>query len=138
MKSTVFWNSMLCSTVECYQLTASMFRVEKWVYSENGGNRLVQNVYTYQAANNTEIFIVTPVTQIGPIVMLLFNGAVSIDTNSVDDRVIINVEQSVEWELTGATEELVEKLPHCHFVHHKCHMIWPGIEHGPPRWKDVY
>jgi hypothetical protein len=26
-------------------------------------------------------------------------------------------------------------LRQCHFVHHKCHMSWPGIETGPPRWE---
>jgi hypothetical protein len=35
---------------------------------------------------------------------------------------MMSVEQSVERELVGKTEELGESLPRCHFIHHKSHM----------------
>jgi hypothetical protein len=44
---------------------------------------------------------------------------------------MMNVEQSVEWELAGKTEVLGENLAQCHFVHHKSHMTWPGLEPVP-------
>jgi hypothetical protein len=47
----------------------------------------------------------------------------------------MSVEQSVEWELSVETEVLGEDLPQCHFVHHKSHMTWTGIEHWQPRWE---
>jgi hypothetical protein len=46
---------------------------------------------------------------------------------------MMNVEQSVEW-VTGKTEVLRRNLTQCCFVHHKSHIIWPGLEPGPPRW----
>jgi hypothetical protein len=48
---------------------------------------------------------------------------------------MVNVEQSVEWELAGETEVLGENLPQCHFVHHKSHTTWARFEPGPPRWE---
>jgi hypothetical protein len=48
---------------------------------------------------------------------------------------MMSVEQSVESEFPEETEILAENLSQCHFVHHKSHMIWPGIETGPSQWK---
>jgi hypothetical protein len=43
---------------------------------------------------------------------------------------MMSMEQPLEW-LTGETEVLTEYLPHFHFVHHKSHMLWPGL----PWWE---
>jgi hypothetical protein len=48
---------------------------------------------------------------------------------------MMSVEHSVEWELAGETEVVGENLIQCHFVHHKSHMTWAGLEPGPPRWE---
>jgi hypothetical protein len=45
-------------------------------------------------------------------------------------RVIMNMENLVEWWLAGDTEVLGENLPQCHFVHHKSYMTWPGAKPG--------
>jgi hypothetical protein len=48
---------------------------------------------------------------------------------------MMNVEQSEEWELAGEAEVLRENLPQCHFVHHKSNMTWIELEPGPPVWE---
>jgi hypothetical protein len=40
----------------------------------------------------------------------------------------MSMEQLVECELAGRTEEPGENPPKCYFVHHKSHMISSGIE----------
>jgi hypothetical protein len=37
----------------------------------------------------------------------------------------------VECYLAGETEVLGENLPQGHSVHHKSHMTWTGLQHGP-------
>jgi hypothetical protein len=48
---------------------------------------------------------------------------------------MVIVEQLVEWRLAGKTEEFGENLLRYHFIHHKSHMTWHGLEPGPPRWE---
>jgi hypothetical protein len=43
-------------------------------------------------------------------------------------RVIMMMENFVEWRLGGETEVLGEDLPQRHFVHHKSHMTRPGLD----------
>jgi hypothetical protein len=47
-------------------------------------------------------------------------------------RVIMMMENLVEWRLAGETEVLGKNLPQRHFVHHKSH--WPDLGSNPGRW----
>jgi hypothetical protein len=40
---------------------------------------------------------------------------------------------------TGKTKSSEKKLFQCHLVHHKYHMLWPGIKYGPhsDRWVTI-
>jgi hypothetical protein len=48
---------------------------------------------------------------------------------------MVIVEQLVEWRLAGEAEMLGENLSQCHFLRHKFHRIWTGLEAGPPPWE---
>jgi hypothetical protein len=50
-------------------------------------------------------------------------------------RVIMMMENLVEWSLAGETEVPRGNLPQRHFVHHKSNLTRPGLEPGPPRWE---
>jgi hypothetical protein len=41
----------------------------------------------------------------------------------------------VAYELAGEAEALGENLSQCHFVHHKSHKAWPGLDPGLPWWE---
>lgn len=45
----------------------------------------------------------------------------------------ISVERLVEW-MARKIKVLGEDLPKCHFIHHKFHMIWPGLIPGQLQW----
>jgi hypothetical protein len=50
-------------------------------------------------------------------------------------RVIVRMENLVEWILAGETEVLGENQPQRHFVHHKSRLTRPRLEPEPPRWE---
>jgi hypothetical protein len=50
-------------------------------------------------------------------------------------RVIVRVENLVEYRLTGEIKVLGENLPQRHVLHQKSHLTRPGREPGPPRWE---
>jgi hypothetical protein len=48
---------------------------------------------------------------------------------------MMNVEQSLEWELAGEIKVLGRKPAPVPLIHHKSNMTWPGLEPGPPPWE---
>jgi hypothetical protein len=50
-------------------------------------------------------------------------------------RVIVRMDNLVEWRLTSETEVLGENLPQSQFVHHKSHLTRPKREPGLPLWE---
>jgi hypothetical protein len=59
--------------------------------------------------------------QLGPL------GTAATDWPIVPARVIMMMENLVEWRLAGETEILGESQPQRHFVHHKSHLSRPRI-----------
>lgn len=60
--------------------------------------------------------------------VVLFEGALaSLACHSAESSSKIKMTMQLGWK----TEVLGEKPVPCLFVHHKFHMEWPGIEHGP-------
>jgi hypothetical protein len=74
------------------------------------------------------IGIVVGGVQLGPLGTAATNGLLC------QLRLIMTMENLVEWRLAGETKVLGENLPPCRFVHYKPHML-TGRESGPPRWE---
>jgi hypothetical protein len=67
----------------------------------------------------------------------LFNDAVSKETVSLSDDKIINACDALsEMRIGKGNQTQYTEKSQCHFIHYKSHLIWPGIEPGPPRGED--
>jgi hypothetical protein len=56
-------------------------------------------------------------------------------SNKLSMKMKIGLEH--RWSNNDSGNRITEKkksLSHCHSVHNKSHVDWPGIESGPPRW----
>jgi hypothetical protein len=76
-----------------------------------------------------------PASERATVTGIVGGGVQAGSTRHVGHRVIMMMENLVEWRLAGETEVLGENLPQRHFVHHKSHLSRPWREPGPPRWE---
>jgi hypothetical protein len=67
--------------------------------------------------------------------MFLSNVDITIPTKPYYTSYTVKYSYHFEVSEEYITEVLGENISQRHFVHHKSHLIRPGIEPGPPRWE---